>query len=113
MGMPLKHRLCLWPVWLVCEDYTQEQIEVLLAQVPEDTSRQIELDVPRTQPMLLGDEGCMTLRRVLNAFAVVRPDIGYCQGLNYMAAVFLFLGFCETKALGALNTLVRRYCPDY
>jgi len=31
------------------------------------------------------------LREVLQAFTLHRPDIGYCQGFNFIAAVFLLL----------------------
>lgn len=43
------------------------------------------------------------LRRILEAFAVHRPDVGYVQGMSYVAAVLLlymdehsaFITFCN------------------
>jgi len=31
------------------------------------------------------------MREVLQAFTLHNPDIGYCQGFNFIAAVFLLL----------------------
>ncbi len=51
-----------------------------------------------------------SLRRVLLAFAVLDPHVGYCQGMNFMAALLLrvFNGH-EVTALYMLMLLVRRY----
>ena len=31
------------------------------------------------------------MRRVLGAYAVRNPKVGYCQGLNFLAAMFLLV----------------------
>lgn len=36
------------------------------------------------------ESGQQELRRVLQAVAYVRPEIGYCQGMNFVAAALLF-----------------------
>merc|ERR1719419_1257433 len=60
--------------------------------------RQIEVDLLRTLPenrhyQCLSSDGIPQLRRVLLAYAVHNPEIGYCQGLNRIAAIaLLFLG---------------------
>ena len=54
---------------------------------------QIELDVPRTfpdHPLFApdspeGEVGRGALRRVLRAYAMHDPAVGYCQSLNYIA----------------------------
>ncbi len=49
-------------------------------------------DVPRTFPnnvLMRTEEGQNMLRRVLFAFARHKPDVGYCQGMNYIAALLL------------------------
>lgn len=58
-----------------------------------DTSRTIEKDVPRTLPdhnlfRDLSGPGCTRLRRLLCALRA-HPRGGYCQGLNYAAALVL------------------------
>ena len=53
---------------------------------------QIALDVPRTFPahaLLRSEAGRDQLTRVLTAVAHARPDVGYCQGMSYVAAVLL------------------------
>ena len=49
-------------------------------------------DLPRTFPhqqWVAGPEGQAALRRVLLAFSVHRPEVGYCQGMNYLGAMLL------------------------
>ena len=52
------------------------------------------------------------LRRVLQAFAVHRPGIGYCQSLNFIAGLLLlFLDCDEEKAFILLNVITSEYLP--
>lgn len=52
------------------------------------------------------------LRRVLQAFAVHRPSIGYCQSLNFIAGLLLlFLDQDEEKAFLLLNVITTDYLP--
>ena len=49
-------------------------------------------DLPRTFPSnewMATAEGQAALGRVLLAFSVHRPAIGYCQSMNYIAALLL------------------------
>jgi len=110
-GIPLKHRLVLWPRWFTERDALD--VETLQRKVPEAVRAQIELDVPRTQPRWLGDADRAALRRVLSACAVQRPELGYCQGMNNIAAVLIILGFDECTALQGLLSLLRSCCPGY
>lgn len=51
------------------------------------------------------------LRRVLVAFSWYKPDVGYCQGLNRLAAIaLLFLD--EEMAFWYLVTVVEHFMPD-
>mmetsp|Transcript_66631 Transcript_66631/g.104138 ORF Transcript_66631/g.104138 Transcript_66631/m.104138 type:complete len:427 (+) Transcript_66631:78-1358(+) len=88
-------------------------VEELQASVPENVSHQIDLDVPRTQPNVLGDADRVYLRRVLRAYAAQNPMIGYCQGMSSLASVFVMLGFDEATALNGLLFLTREFCPEY
>ena len=54
----------------------------------------IDTDIPRTFPKLGGifqEEGIYheRLKRILEAFTMYRPDIGYVQGMSYVAATLL------------------------
>ena len=52
------------------------------------------------------------LRRVLQAFAVHNPDIGYCQSLNFIAGLLLlFLDEDEEKVFIMLNIVTTDYLP--
>ncbi|KAG9271971.1 TBC1 domain family member 10B-like [Astyanax mexicanus] len=80
--------------------------------------RQIALDLQRSFPThrsLMGDspeaiEGQAKLFRVLTAYAKFNPQIGYCQGMSYIAAVFLML-LGEEEAFWALVVLLEK--PKY
>lgn len=73
-------------------------------------AHQIELDLPRTYPSnawVQGEEGQAALRRVLCAFAQHKQDVGYCQGLNYIAAMLLLvMERDEEKAFWLLASLI-------
>lgn len=71
---------------------------------------QIQLDVPRTfpnSPWIQGEDGQASLRRVLLAFAHHNPRVGYCQGMNFVAAMLLIvLGHDEEAAFWVLTSLI-------
>eukprot|EP01024_Parvocaulis_polyphysoides_P016048 TRINITY_DN1710_c0_g1_i3.p1 TRINITY_DN1710_c0_g1~~TRINITY_DN1710_c0_g1_i3.p1 ORF type:complete len:362 (-),score=35.86 TRINITY_DN1710_c0_g1_i3:260-1345(-) len=61
------------------------------------TKHQIKLDLPRTFPghaFIQSEQGQLLLWRVLVAYSVHNPKIGYCQGMNYVAA-FLLVAMVE------------------
>ena len=52
------------------------------------------------------------LRRVLQAFAVHNPNIGYCQSLNFLAGLLLlFLNEDEQKAFTMLDIITKNHLP--
>jgi len=110
-GMPLKHRLALWPCWFsapCADDHPAVEVGVASAVV-----RQIDLDVPRTQPRWLDSREQESLRRILLAYAARNPAVGYCQGINDIAAVFVILGFDEASSLRGLSSLLAECCEGY
>eukprot|EP00922_Rhytidocystis_sp_ex-Travisia-forbesii_P050861 GHVS01075548.1.p1 GENE.GHVS01075548.1~~GHVS01075548.1.p1 ORF type:complete len:175 (+),score=17.06 GHVS01075548.1:370-894(+) len=60
-------------------------------EVEPDIVNQIEVDLGRTFPSnkMYDKTGLDRLRRVLNAFAAFKPQIGYCQSMNFLAAMLL------------------------
>jgi hypothetical protein len=46
--------------------------------------------------IIQGSRGNFILSRVLRAFSTARPDIGYCQGMNFVVGV-LILGEKKTS----------------
>ncbi|KAI7729763.1 hypothetical protein M8C21_003069 [Ambrosia artemisiifolia] len=63
------------------------------APVPEICRKQIEKDLQRTFPghPALNEEGRNSLRRLLLAYARHNPAVGYCQGMNFFAAMLLLM----------------------
>ena len=67
-------------------------------------------DLPRTFPhnsWVASDDGKSALRRVLLAFSVHKPEVGYCQSMNYVAAMLLLgMDLDEEKAFWAMVALI-------
>mmetsp|Transcript_73546 Transcript_73546/g.148128 ORF Transcript_73546/g.148128 Transcript_73546/m.148128 type:complete len:461 (+) Transcript_73546:113-1495(+) len=55
----------------------------------ENSLRLLEQDLPRTFPELAFLHESGALREVLQTFVCFRPDIGYVQGMSYLAAALL------------------------
>ncbi|KAK1774896.1 hypothetical protein QBC45DRAFT_396637 [Copromyces sp. CBS 386.78] len=66
-----------------------------------------------TQPAERADEPeiISSLRRVLHAFALYNPRIGYCQSLNFLAGLLLLFVETEEQAFWLLNVITRVYLP--
>ncbi|XP_069779336.1 TBC1 domain family member 10A [Narcine bancroftii] len=83
------------------------------SEVKVETLRQIVLDVERSFPThcsLMGrnpeaKEGQAKLFRILSAYARYNPQIGYCQGMSYIAAMLL-MNMQEEDAFWALVVLL-------
>ncbi|KAK3400314.1 hypothetical protein B0T20DRAFT_350721 [Sordaria brevicollis] len=61
---------------------------------------------PRQEPDIIS-----ALRRVLHAFALYNPRIGYCQSLNFLAGLLLLFVETEEQAFWLLNVITRVYLP--
>ncbi|XP_026859041.2 TBC1 domain family member 2B [Electrophorus electricus] len=126
-GVPHPHRSKIWS-WCVnlhvkkireCQpaDY-YENLLCMAREKPNPASKQIELDLLRTLPnnkhyASPSADGIQKLRNVLLAFSWRNPDIGYCQGLNRLAAIAL-LYLEQEEAFWCLITIVEVFMPrDY
>lgn len=64
---------------------------------------------PKGQP---GEPPIITsLRRVLHAFSVYNPKIGYCQSLNFLAGLLLLFVETEEHCFWLLNVITHIYLP--
>jgi hypothetical protein len=85
-------------------------------ELNDATRGEIERDIHRTKlkgsRLFAERTGHKKLRRVLYAFAVRRSEIGYCQAMNFVAAVFL-IHMSEETAFWALTSVVEDLIPDY
>ncbi|KAF2284844.1 hypothetical protein P3X46_012104 [Hevea brasiliensis] len=92
----------------VPESYYNDLTKAVEGKVTPAT-RQIDHDLPRTfpgHPWLDTPEGHATLRRVLVAYSFRDSDVGYCQGLNYVAALLLLVMKTEEDAFWMLAVLL-------
>nr|KAF6434601.1 TBC1 domain family member 2 [Molossus molossus] len=122
MGVSQEHRPRVWR-WLVHRRVQHLQApgryQELLSQsqtCKHPAARQIELDLYRTFPnnkhftcptSIFPDK----LRRVLLAFSWLNPSIGYCQGLNRLAAIALLVLDEEESAFWCLVAIVETIMP--
>ncbi|XP_012822167.2 TBC1 domain family member 2B isoform X1 [Xenopus tropicalis] len=126
-GIPHEHRSRMWK-WFTnlhikklkdeaAPGYFQSLLQNALEK-QNPASKQIELDLMRTLPnnkhyTSPTSEGIQKLRNVLLAYSWRNPDIGYCQGINRLAAIAL-LYLDQEDAFWCLVTIVEAFMPrDY
>ncbi|NWV43553.1 TBD2A protein, partial [Grantiella picta] len=120
-GIPVEHRQRVWR-WMVSRhcSLVPGHYQRLLEQsrsTEHPACRQIELDLPRT---LTNNKHFSSptsqlipkLRRVLLAFSWHNPAIGYCQGLNRLAAIALLVLEDEESAFWCLVHIVENLMPE-
>nr|XP_018914620.1 PREDICTED: TBC domain-containing protein kinase-like protein isoform X2 [Bemisia tabaci] len=77
------------------------------------TDRQIEVDIPRCHQyneLLSSKEGHLKLKRVLKAWVISHPEYVYWQGLDSLAAPFVYLNFSnESVAHACLSAFILKY----
>lgn len=92
----------------VPETYYDELIRATEGKTTPAT-RQIDHDLPRTfpcHPWINSEEGQAALRRVLVGYSFRDSEVGYCQGLNYVAALLLIVLKEEEDAFWMLSVLL-------
>ncbi|OQS06072.1 hypothetical protein THRCLA_01868 [Thraustotheca clavata] len=124
-GIPIDYR---GQVWFLCCGAEQkriaassnEQYDALLwrvDEVPDDVMNEIEKDLYRTFPQEPDSkeerEGNISeLRRVLSMYSLRNPKVGYCQSMNFLAAVLLvYMG--EEEAFWVLACIIEDLVPEY
>lgn len=91
---------CRWEVWkaaLRLEDRARPGLYQELLNAENQWTRLIEIDIPRTFPdmPLFDREQQQSLLRILHAYANLNPDVGYCQGMNFVAGLLMFV--CQNE----------------
>ncbi len=84
------------------------------SEVPADALHQIHKDLHRSWYRGLTPADAAALSRVLQAHAVLDPHIGYCQGMNFLAATLLFgANAPEHVALRILVAMLRMFAVEF
>ncbi|XP_059500120.1 TBC1 domain family member 2A isoform X2 [Stegostoma tigrinum] len=125
-GIPKEYRRHVWKWctdrWVRCirERYGAKRYQELLKlckNKDQAASKQIELDLHRTltnNRLFTSPNSKMVqkLRRVLLAYSWQNPDIGYCQGLNRLAAIALLILREEEDAFWCLVAIIDCIMPE-
>ncbi|KAK9806629.1 hypothetical protein WJX73_002174 [Symbiochloris irregularis] len=84
------------------------------SQGAQDWQQQIEKDLHRTFPghPVMDKTGRSALRRILLAYSLHNPDVGYCQGMNFVAGALL-LFMAEEDAFWCLAIIAEDLLPGY
>ncbi|KAJ8901889.1 hypothetical protein NDN08_004094 [Rhodosorus marinus] len=105
-GIPHSLRCEVWPYLLSCTDLSGS--DVYEKAVSTGVSKQIQVaidkDITRTMPehelFWAGGAqvGLKSLRAVLRAYAAYHPEVGYCQGMSSLCALFMVNAETEADA---------------
>ena len=69
----------------------------------------IEVDVNRSFNNLKDITG-QNLNNILKTYAIVNPELDYCQGMNFIAGfLYLVLGQSESLAYGVLKEVINKF----
>ncbi|XP_058461120.1 TBC1 domain family member 9 [Malaya genurostris] len=121
-GIPDQLRREVWMVYsgaihmkLMNPNLYKELVQRAKDQPQTSTFEEIERDLHRSlpeHPAFQTNIGIMALRRVLQAYALRNPEIGYCQAMNIVTSVFLI--YCdEEDSFWILSCLCESLLPDY
>ena len=80
------------------------------SEANEDISRDLGRSMPDVAK-IASPEGQQRLRRCLSAYALHNADLGYCQGMNFIAAVLQLHLPAEEDAFWCLDVIVTKAIP--
>lgn len=118
-GIPMSYRPKIWGeltgAYMLKEPLYYQNLLNHGKDVDKICVDQIELDIKRTMPSNVffagTGPGVSKLRRVLLAFSRHNPEVGYCQGMNVIAATLLLTHATEEDAFFVLACIVEKFLP--
>jgi len=108
-GIPTRFRWQVWKAAVRLDERALPQEEYSELSTRRNAwTPLIEIDIRRTFPELPSFDGVQQQRllRVLNAYASHNPDVGYCQGMNFIAGLLLLVSNNEEETFGVLVCLM-------
>jgi len=111
-GVPAEHR---GEIWLSISDSLDAHLDVLYWQLLNEHcpyERAINQDLGRTFPeipMFKTDEVRKQLYNIMKAYSVYDSEVGYCQGLSFIAGLFLMQNMKEELAFTIFVRLMESY----
>jgi len=114
-GPPGRYRWVAWKVALRIKSIRKERLYDELKTQKTPWLTDIEKDLDRTFPShplfsaeTFARKGKLALKRIFIAYAVYNKHVGYCQGMNFIAAFLLIIsGFQEEDVFWAIVSLTR------
>lgn len=122
LGIPDIYRHEVWP--LMCgathklnanagqyQEYLSQE-SVRTSQASQDIDKDLHRSMPAHPYYSNQPKNLEPLRNVLLAYAARNPAVGYCQGMNIVAAMLL-LYLSEEVAFWVLTSIIEEIAPDY
>mmetsp|Transcript_12822 Transcript_12822/g.35490 ORF Transcript_12822/g.35490 Transcript_12822/m.35490 type:complete len:492 (-) Transcript_12822:87-1562(-) len=107
-GIPQRFRWQVWKAAVRLQDFEVPKDYHSLSTRENPWTPCIEIDISRTFPELKSFDASQQQRllRILNAYASHNPNVGYCQGMNYVAGLLLLVSDCEEESFAVLVCLM-------
>lgn len=123
-GIPCEHRTEIWMAFSGAQDQLERNpgyYQSLLKTEQHDHKIEevIHADMHRTFPDNIqfrdSSQSCLqkALFNVLLAYGHHNQDVGYCQGMNFIAGYLLIITKDEEKSFWLMDALLGRILPDY
>lgn len=121
-GIPVAHRAKIWAECtgasaMRIPGYYEELVNgVGAADVDQEIVAQIDMDIHRTltdNVFFRKGPGVAKLREVLLAYSRRNPEVGYCQGMNLIAASLLLIMPTAEDAFWLLASMIENILPQH